>query len=49
MFIQNIDIKCNEIINSVSRSKKLLKKNKIKKIYWYDQIEFIIPLVIDSK
>ena len=49
MFIQNIDIKCNEIINSVSRSKKLLKKNKIKKIYGYDQIELIIPLVIASK
>ena len=49
MFIQNIDIKCNEIINSVSRSKKLLKKNKIKKIYGYDQIQFIIPLVIASK
>lgn len=47
--IHNIDIKCNEIINSVSHSKKLLKKNKIIKIYGYDQIELIIPLVIAAK
>lgn len=48
-FLENLDIKCNSIINSVSYANKILKRNKIKVIYGYDQIEDILPLVIAAK
>ena len=48
-FLDKLETKSEAIINSVAYSKKILLRNNISKIFGYDQIEEILPLVIAAK